>query len=558
MQVLQYCTAALLVASAVWPLPQQAPAAADPALGEASFTIFSRGVDIGREQIAIARSGAEWIITATGRVGDQTLTRFELKYTADWQPIQLRLEATLAATDRKQSLRLLTSFAVTSAINEITQDGSTTSKTDQISARAIVLPSNVFAGYEALAARLATAPLGAELMTYVPPRGEIKVVVKSVTNQDIMTPAGVVKTRRFELIANDGVSAAGTFALSVAVDERSRLAKLEVPGAALSVIRNDIAGVAARALTARNPTDADVMLPGNGFSIAGTLTTPPAMGRLRHPTIVLVGGAGSVDRDGIAAGIPILSQLAGALAQQGFLVMRYDRRGVGQTGGRTESATQRDYADDLIAVIKWLSRRDDVAERRLTVVGYGDGGPIALQAAAREKKVASLVLIAAAGVRGADLVLEQQQRELERLKLPEAERAARIDLQKRIHAAVIEGQGWDALPAEVRRPADTPWFRSVLLFDPAEVMPRVKQPMLIVHGELDTEIPPPHADKLGELARNRKKDAGPADVVRVPGVNHLLVRATTGDAQEYPVLPEKSVSPEIAAAIVRWLKASAS
>jgi uncharacterized protein len=558
MQVPQYCTAALLVASVVWPASQQGPAAANPALGEASFTVFSRGVDVGREQITIARSGTEWIITSTGRVADQTINRLELKYTADWQPVELRLEATQSAKDGQKSLRLLTSFAVTSAVSEITQNGATSSKTDQVSARTIVLPTNAFAGYEGLAARLATATLGAELTTYVPPRGELNVVVKSVTNEDIMTPAGVVKTRRFGLVATDPVNPAGTFAFSLAVDERSRLAKLDVPSAALAVIRNDIAGVAARALTARNPTDADVTLPGNGFSIAGTLTTPPVMGRLKHPTIVLVGSASSVDRDGIVAGIPILSQLAGSLAQQGFLVMRYDRRGVGQTGGRTESATQRDYADDLIAVIKWLARRDDVAERRLTVVGYGDGGPVALQAAAREKKIASLVLIATAGTRGTDLVLEQQQRELDRLNLPEAERAAKIDLQKRIQTAVIDGEGWDELPPEVRRPADTPWFRSVLLFDPAEVMPRVKQPMLIVHGELDTEIPSHHADKLGGLARDRKKDAGPAEVLRVPAINHLLVRATTGDVQEYPVLPEKTISPEIAAAIVRWLKASAS
>jgi len=555
MQVLQYCTAALLVASASSPALAQAPASAGPAVGEASFTIFVRGADVGREQIVIARSGTDWIITSTGRLGDHALNRFELKYTADWQPVELRLEATQSPKEGKKSLRLLTSFGVTSAINEITQDGTTSSKTDQISARSVVLPNNVFAGYEALAARIATVPLGTELATYIPPRGEVKVVVKTVTNEDIMTPAGVVKTRRFGLLVDN----AGTpFAMSVAVDERTRLAKLDIPSAALAVIRNDIAGVAARALTARNPTDSDVTLPGNGFSIAATLTAPPVMGRLKRPTVVVVGGSGSVDRDGIVAGIPILSQLAGSLAQQGFLTMRYDRRGVGQTGGRTESATQRDYADDLIAIVRWLTRRDDVDERRVTVVGYGEGGAIALQAAAREKKIASLVLVATAGTTGAELVLEQQRRELERLKLPDAERAEKIDLQKRIQTAVIEGAGWESLPPDLRRQADTPWFRSVLLFDPAEVMPNVKQRILIVQGERDTEVPPHHADKLGDMARGRKKDAGAAEIIRVPGINHLLVPATSGEVEEYPLLPDKTISPEVAATIVRWLKASGS
>jgi pimeloyl-ACP methyl ester carboxylesterase len=552
MQVQHYCTAALLLASLARPAGAQTPAAT-PAIGEASFTIFSRGVDVGREQVSVARSGSEWIITSTGKIGDQTINRFELKYTADWQPVELRFEATQTTKEGPKALKLLTSFAVTSAINEITQDGATSAKTDQITARTIVLPNNTFAGYEALAARLAGAVPGTELMTYVPPRGEVKVAVKAISNEDIKTPAGIIKTRRFELVVYN-VGAA--FGATVMVDDVSRLAKFEVPSGGLSIVRSDIAGVAARSLTARNPTDSDVTIPANGFSLAGTITNPPAMGRLKLPTVVLVGGSGPVDRDSMVAGIPIMSQLAAALSQQGYLVLRYDKRGIGQSGGRTESASQRDYADDLIHIIKWLAQRDDVDDRRIAVAGHSEGGAIALQAAAREKKIASLVLIATSATSGADLVLEQQRRELDRLKLPDSEKAAKIDLQKKIQQAVVDGKGWDDIPPELRRQADTPWFRSTLLFDPAEVMPRVKQPLLIVQGELDTQVPPHHADKLGELARARKKDAGPAEVIHVPGINHLLVPAVTGEVQEYPQLTERTISPQIASTIVRWLKGS--
>ena len=61
------------------------------------------------------------------------------------------------------------------------------------------------------------------------------------------------------------------------------------------------------------------------------------------------------------------------------------------------------------------------------------------------------------------------------------------------------------MPDDVRRQADTPWFRSFLAFDPAKVMSDVRQPILIVQGERDKQVPPQHADKLGELARARKK-----------------------------------------------------
>jgi pimeloyl-ACP methyl ester carboxylesterase len=277
---------------------------------------------------------------------------------------------------------------------------------------------------------------------------------------------------------------------------------------------------------------------------------------MKHPTVVLVGGSGPIDRDGSVAGIPIFSQLAGTLAQQGYLVLRFDKRGVGQSGGRSEAATQRDYADDLIGLVRWLERRDDVDSRRITVVGHGEGGAIAMLAASREKKIGGLVLIGTTGTTGADLFLEQQLRELERLKLTEQEKAEKIELQKKIQAAVISGEGWESIPEDVRRQADSPWFKSLLTFDPAAIMTRIKQPILIIQAGLDKQVPSHHADRLAELARARKKDAGGVDVLHVPGVNHLLVPATTGEVQEYATLTERTISPEIAAAIDGWLKKS--
>lgn len=556
MRCLGYCTAALTVVL-IGLGPGPAAAQTEPVPGEATFTIFIRGTDVGREQVNLARSGSEWIITSTGRLGDFTLNRFELKYAADWQPIELHIEGTQAGKpgqkDGQKKLQLSTSFALTTAINEITQNGVTNSKTDQISARTVVLPTNVFAGYEALAARLANASLGTELQTYVAANLEVKVSVKAISDEAVTTPAGVVRTRKYELVVHNVGAAAS---MTVAVDDRARLARIEMPSAHLSVVRNDLAGVSARTFTAKNPTDSDVSIPANGFSIAGTMTRPPILGRLRHPTVVLVTGSGPVDRDGTVAGIPILSQLAGALAQDGFLVLRYDKRAVGQSGGRSETVTLRDYADDLIAIVKWLAKRDDVDARRIAVVGHSEGGTIAMLAAEREKKIGSLVLMATSGSTGADLILEQQVRELDRLKLPEAEKAQKVTLQKQIQAAVVDGTGWESLPEDVRKQADTPWFRSLLLSDPAAVMPKLKQPILVVQGDLDAQVPPHHAEKLGDLARARKKGAGPVEVVHLPGVNHLLVPATTGDVHEYPQLKQKTISPDVASTIAAWLKKS--
>jgi pimeloyl-ACP methyl ester carboxylesterase len=528
------------------PAGQSSPGAIE---GDAELTLFLGGKRVGVEQMRVARAGSLWIITSTAQFGpplNVTMNRFELKYTSDWQPSELHIEAMQPG----RSLALTTSFGVTTATNVISQNGTTTSRTDQISARTIVLPNSFYAGYVVLAARLAGTAPGTELPVYVAPSAEIKVTVKGATDEQIAGPSGSLSMRVYELTFQNPD---GPLEATVATDTRGRLLRLEIPAAGIRLIRSDLAGVSTRTQPIRNPTDANVIIPGLGFNLSGTLTMPPGVGRLRHPSVVLVAGSGQGERDEVVAGVPIFAQIAGALAQQGFAVLRYDKRGVGQSGGRSERVTLQDYADDLTTAVKWMAGRPDIDPRNVAVAGHSEGGAVAMLAAAHEKKISRLILIAAPGRPGSELILDQQRHVLDVMKTPETERQAKIELQKKIQAAVIADKGWEGIPAELRAQADSTWFRSLLLFDPAKVMPRVKQPVLIIQGDLDTQVAPANADTLAELARARKK-AGPVEVLQLPGLNHLLVPATTGEVSEYGTLKDKKVAPAVTAAIVDWLK----
>ena len=133
------------------------------------------------------------------------------------------------------------------------------------------------------------------------------------------------------------------------------------------------------------------------------------------------------------------------------------------------------------------------------------------------------------------------------------EKQAAVDLQRRIHAAVISGKGWEQLPISVRRAVDNPEFQTLLINDPAKVIPEVRQPLLILQGSLDTQVDPSNADKLLALATARK-NSPPVDIVKIPGVNHMLVPAATGEEDEYASLPDKHVSRAVTQALVEWLK----
>ena len=538
--------AALIVALAAAVGARQA--APVPAPGESTLIIFVNGREVGREQAALARTPVGWTITSTGALGAPVnlfTKRFEITYTPDWQPVEMKVDATLDS----KPVGLATSFATTTAINEITQGDKTGTKTDPISARAVVIPNNAYAAYEALAVRLLPLTPGAELPVYVAPQMEIKLTVRAVTPATYQTPAGPVATKRFSVtLQHPGAP----MAAEITVDERGRFAKLEIPSGGLSVARVDIAGVASRQQTFRNPTDSDVKIPASGFGLAGTLTTPAVQGRLRHPAVLLVAGAGPIDRDATVAGIPLFAQMAGQLAERDFVVLRYDRRGSGQSGGRLERVTLQDYADDAVAAVRWLARRKDVDSEQLFIAGHAEGATVAMLAAAAEKKVDGVVLLAGMSLPGREVVLEQQKHLLASSKLSEDERNAKIDLQKQILDAAITEKGWEALPAEVRAAADTPLFRSVLTFDPAQAMTRFRQPVLILQGDLDTQVRPHHADRLAELSRARKK-SGATELKHISGLNHLFVPAKTGEIAEYPSLTGKTVSPDVASAIAAWV-----
>jgi pimeloyl-ACP methyl ester carboxylesterase len=527
---------------------------------DVTFRVFARGFPIGSETVTLLELPDGWKVMTTGQISapiSLTTRIAELTYDRAWRPRSLFVDGSI----KGQTTALKTTFSGTNAVSDIVQDAQSYQKTDTVSEGTIVLPNLVFGFYEALAARLATAAAGATFTVYVVPQAEVTMTVDTVTTERVSAPGRTFEARRHGVtFQNPG----GPLKADIWTDG-PRLMRVSIPSAALDVIRDDIASVATRQTTQYRPNDEDVRIPANGFNLAGTLSRPlpqagaptpapggPAARPTPLPAIILVAGSGPVDRDETVAGIAIFAQLAAALADAGYAVLRYDKRGIGQSGGRAESATLTDYTDDLVAAVKYLEKRKDIDRRRIAVVGHSEGAIVGLLGARREKRITALALVAGPGTTGAALVLEQQQRLLDRSKLTAEEKAAKVALQRQVQEAVLTGKGWDGVPDDVRKQAETPWFSSFLAFDPSRVVPRVKQPLLIVQPALDAQVPPHHAEKLAALA-NARKNVVATGVVTLAGINHLLVPAVTGEVEEYGTLTARTITPDVAAKIAEWL-----
>jgi uncharacterized protein len=525
---------------------QQAPGASE----EQTYTVFLKARPVGQETVTVVQRPDGWLVRGSNRLGPplDVITKLaEIEYDSKWQPRRLLIEG----TSRGQEATIKSSFADGEATTEVVIAGQSSAKTDNVAADAIVLPNAFLGSYAVLARRLMGQTPGVTFNAYIAPQGQITIRLDGVFTERIETPKEVIAATRYALVVPNA-AADGELPVSIWADGSGRLLRISLAAQGLEVAREDIASASARTTSFSVPGDETVRIPAAGFSLAASVARPAgATGPL--PAVVLVPGSAANDRDGARAGVPVLGQMAADLVNAGFLVVRYDRRGIGQSGGRTETATLNDYAEDVRAVIAWLERqREDVDRRRIALVGYGDSAWVAMRAAERDNRVAALALVAAISTTGADYTLEQQRELLDRLKASDTERQEKIALQQRINDAALKGTGWDGIPDTVRAAADTPWFQSFLAFDPARLMRDLREPILIVHGELDTEVGPHHADRLAELARARQRKVD-SELVKVPGVNHLLVPAMTGGVEEYATLLDPRVSPAVTSAVTGWL-----
>jgi pimeloyl-ACP methyl ester carboxylesterase len=303
-------------------------------------------------------------------------------------------------------------------------------------------------------------------------------------------------------------------------------------------------------------------------SLAGTLTLPKGAGP--WPAVILVSGSGPQDRDETLLGHKPFLVLADHLSRNGVAVLRYDDRGVNKSGGHFSTATSRDFADDAEGALLFLAQRKDVRKNGIGLLGHSEGGLIAPLVASRRKDVAFLVLLAAPGVPGSEIIMEQGQRLAELAGVPLADRQRAREQQEKLYdmlrSAKAEGVSDAVLEERMRavfgslpnvetqlRAVMSPWFREFLFYDPRPALEKVQIPVLLVNGGKDLQV-------LAEqnvppiLAALKNAGNGKVTVQRFAELNHLFQHAKTGAPQEYGQI-EETMAPEVLAAITTWIKA---
>jgi uncharacterized protein len=159
---------------------------------------------------------------------------------------------------------------------------------------------------------------------------------------------------------------------------------------------------------------------GNGIQTNAQLTIP-AVGDGPFPGVLLVPGSGAIDmNETLSSDSKPFWQLSQYLAERGFVVLRYDKRGVGANSQIIDTniwgnLTFEDLKRDAETALRVLTQQPEVDPNKITLIGHSEGTVVAPRIAIDQENktnstntIKNIVLMGSAATTIADLAYYQK------------------------------------------------------------------------------------------------------------------------------------------------------
>lgn len=229
-----------------------------------------------------------------------------------------------------------------------------------------------------------------------------------------------------------------------------------------------------------------VTVPGTGVTLGGILFRPETTGS--RPAIVVLHGWQPAGTNGAA----VVEARARQYSEAGYVALALSLRGWPLSGGTDDCGLKQ--PDDVVRALAWLRALPGVDTHRVALVGFSQGGQVALLAAARDATVRAVVA----------------------------------------YFPVTDVARWKTTTTN----PDIPGYITAVC-EPGGLAPRsplsqaaeIAAPVLLLHGERDTRVPTEQSQLLAAalLSGGRR-----AELVLVPGAQHGFT--TAEDASVQPVV----------------------
>ncbi len=305
-------------------------------------------------------------------------------------------------------------------------------------------------------------------------------------------------------------------------------------------------------------------------TVYATITRPDVEGV--YPAVILVAGSGPTDRNWNSPLLPGTNGsgrlLAEALAREGFVTLRYDKR---FTGPHAEEniplligrISLKSHVDEIAGGVETLLNRPDVDPERIFTLANSEGTIHAMNyQLEREPGLAGLVLAAPPGRSLAELMRSQLAAQVE--NIPEGDEImAGYD---RLMEDFLAGKtvvpdpdlpdGVNNLVISLQQPANLPFTREIQDIDPVQLLERIAVPVLVVIGQKDIQVDWQVDGELLEAVANASPEV---TFIYPEDADHVLkyepksrAELSAADALNYNA-SGRMLDPELLRAILDWL-----
>ncbi|TWI56019.1 alpha/beta hydrolase [Halalkalibacter nanhaiisediminis] len=259
-------------------------------------------------------------------------------------------------------------------------------------------------------------------------------------------------------------------------------------------------------------------------TLHGTLSIPVFESE-SYPAILLIPGSGPLDRDGNVKrqSFNLYNQLAEFFTDNGFVTLRYDKRGTGRSGGEFIRAGFWDLVADARAALQFLQEHTLVDKQRIFLLGHSEGCMLAPEIT-RDKGIAGLILVAGAAESLLEALTYQREQIVNDLKAIKGFKGKLIRLLKMDQKIKRQGVKFDkkirTSTQDVIRSQgvklSAKWFREHFEYDVYEGLRQVECPVLAITGSKDVQVTPEHVYEVPKLVK------GETEVHIIEGMNHML------------------------------------
>jgi fermentation-respiration switch protein FrsA (DUF1100 family) len=258
----------------------------------------------------------------------------------------------------------------------------------------------------------------------------------------------------------------------------------------------------------------------DGLNLSGVLHLPPDLspGDRRPAFLVLHGFGGSKDGAGSVA-------LCERLAEWGYVTMRFDFRGCGESEGERGWIICLDQVADTKNAIGYMASRPEVDPQRIALIGSSFGAAVAIYTAGVDERPAAVISSGGWGdgarkFRGQHPtpeawerftgMLEEGKRQRERtgqsLMVP---RFDIVPIPEHLRASILTSQSIDVFPAETAQ--------SMYDFRADDVVANISpRPLLLLHSASDSVTPTAESIELFKRAKQ------PVELHSMSDVDHAM------------------------------------